>query len=98
MAGKLIHTVLDQLNPAQILIGSVVVVAMQSFLRRFSDLLQKLEGIAVQHLGAICPIESLQIVVPRRFTRLDVVQGISIVLCSLKQCIGNQLETVFYLI
>lgn len=55
--------------------GSVMVVAVQPVSGHVPDLLQAVEDVAVQHLGAVGPVESFHIGILGRLSWLDVVQG-----------------------
>ena len=54
--------------------GSMVVVAVQPIGRHFTHFLQRLEDVAVQHLGAVGLVEFLDIGVLSGFTRLNVLE------------------------
>lgn len=51
--------------------GAVVVVAVQPISCHVAHFLQRLEHVAVQHLGAVGLVESFDIGVLSRFARLD---------------------------
>ncbi|CAM8621647.1 hypothetical protein MCEMSHM24_02449 [Comamonadaceae bacterium] len=74
--------------------GSVVVVAMEPVCSYVSDLLQRIEDVAFQHLGAIRPIESFDIGVLRWLAWLDVIEGNSLGLGSLGQRMCNEFRAV----
>ncbi len=50
------------------------VITLQPFGADLSDLIEGLEYIGIQHLGAICPIESLDESILIGFSRLDIAQ------------------------
>lgn len=69
------NKVIDQRNAAQRLMGLVVVVAVQQFLGYLPDLMQLIENVAVQHLGLVGLVESIDIGVLRRLSGFNVVEG-----------------------
>ena len=74
--------------------GSVVVVSVQPIGRHVSDLLQGIEHVAVQHLGAVSLVEAFHIGVLGGFAGLDVVEGNALGLGPLRQGMGNELGPV----
>ena len=88
------HTVFDRWDPAKRLMRSVVVVSVQPVGGHVPDLLQRIEHVAVQHLGAVGLVEALDIGVLGGFARLDVIEGDALGLCPLRQGIGDELRTV----
>jgi hypothetical protein len=90
----LFHTVFDRRDPAQLLVRSVVVVSVQPISGHVSDLLQGIEYVAVQHLGAVSLVEAFHMGVLGGFAGLDVVEGNALGLGPLRQGLGNELEPV----
>lgn len=74
--------------------GTVVVVAVQPIGCHVAHFLQRIEHVAVQHIGAVGLVESFDIGVLSRFARLDVLQSNAFRLCLLDQYIGNELRPV----
>ena len=74
--------------------GPLVVVSVQPVIGHVPDLLQGFKDVAVQHLGAVGPIESLDIGILGRFPRLDVVQGNALGLGPLGQRMGDEFRPI----
>lgn len=75
--------------------GPLIVVAMQPVCRRHvPDFLQGVKDIAVQHFGAIRPVESLVIGVLCWLARLNVIEGNALGLGPLGQRMGNEFRAV----
>ncbi len=65
--GEQFDTILDQMNPAQSFMGTMVVVSVQPISRYFMLLLQAVEDIAIEYLCAVGLVESLDQSVLRGF-------------------------------
>jgi len=74
--------------------GPMVVVAVQPVGCHFTHLLQAVEDVAIEHLGAVGLVEAFDIGVLRGLTRLDVVEGDALGLRPLGQRIGDELGAV----
>ena len=75
---------------------SVVVVSVQPVGGHVSDLLQRIEHVAVQHLGSVGLVEAFVIGVLGGFAGLDAVEGNALRLGPLRQGMGDELGPVVH--
>lgn len=86
--------VLDRIDSTKGFLGSVLFVSMKPFGRHVAQFLQAVEHTAVEHLGAVDPVESFNVGVLRGLAGLDVLQGDSLALLPLGQRSGDELRAV----
>ena len=72
----------------------VVVVSVQPVGRHVTHLLQVVKDVAIEHLGTVGLVESFDIGVLRRLSRLDVIEGDALGLRPFGQCVGDELGAI----